>query len=163
MENDEKLDSEFRFALDLPEREREQSSTLNTGYDESTATWRVIVRYYGDLYEVERRLPGVQVIPLYHQYGIVRVPEEQLEALAALPQIQYMEKPKEVYFSLDAGRGASCINSVQGNLSVDQEYEAGDLRNGLTGRGVIVGVADSGIDLTHPAFRNPDGTTRILA
>ena len=157
MENDEKLDSEFRFALDLPEREREQSSTLNTGYDESTATWRVIV------YEFERRLPVGQVIPLYHQYGIVRVPEEQLEALAALPQIQYMEKPKEVYFSLDAGRGASCINSVQGNLSVDQEYEAGDLRNGLTGRGVIVGVADSGIDLTHPAFRNPDGTTRILS
>ena len=28
---------------------------------------------------------------------------------------------------------------------------------------MIVGVADSGIDLTHPAFRNPDGTTRILA
>lgn len=163
MENDEKLDSEFRFALDLPQQEREQSSTLNTGYDEGTATWLVIVRYYGDLYEVERQLPGVQVIPLYHQYGIVRVPEGQLEALAALPQIQYMEKPKEVYFSLDAGRGASCINSVQGNLSADQEHQNGDLKKGLTGRGVIVGVADSGIDLTHPAFRNPDGTTRVLA
>ena len=100
MENDEKLDSEFRFALDLSQQEREQSSTLNTGYDEGTATWRVIVRYYGDLYEVERQMPGVQVIPLYHQYGIVRVSEGQLEALAALPQIQYMEKPKEVYFSL---------------------------------------------------------------
>ena len=87
MENDEKLDSEFRFALDLSEREREQSSTLNTGFDEATATWRVIVRYYGDLYEVERQLPGVQVIPLYHQYGIVRVPQEQLEALAAIPQM----------------------------------------------------------------------------
>lgn len=137
MENDEKLDSEFRFALDLSEREREQSSTLNTGFDEATATWRVIVRYYGDLYEVERQLPGVQVIPLYHQYGIVRVPQEQLEALAAIPQIQYMEKPKEVYFSLEAGRSASCINLVQ--------------ESGLTGNGVIVGIADSGIDLTHPA------------
>ena len=163
MENDEKLDSEFRFVLDLSLQERKQSGTLNTGYDESTAIWRVIVRYYGDLYEVERQLPAVQVIPLYHQYGIVRVPEEQLEALAALPQIQYMEKPKEVYFSLEAGRGASCIHSVQGNINADQEYKAGDLKNGLTGRGVIVGVADSGIDLTHPAFRNPDGTTRILA
>lgn len=148
MENDEKLDSEFRFALDLSEREREQSSTLNTGFDEATATWRVIVRYYGDLYEVERQLPGVQVIPLYHQYGIVRVPQEQLEALAAIPQIQYMEKPKEVYFSLEAGRSASCINLVQ--------------ESGLTGNGVIVGIADSGIDLTHPAFRRSDGSTRIL-
>ena len=41
MENDEKLDSEFRFALDLSEREREQSSTLNTGFDEATAICRL--------------------------------------------------------------------------------------------------------------------------
>ncbi|MCB9643054.1 MAG: S8 family serine peptidase [Myxococcales bacterium] len=34
---------------------------------------------------------------------------------------------------------------------------------GLDGRGVIVAVVDSGIDLQHPAFRNSDGTTRVLA
>lgn len=31
----------------------------------------------------------------------------------------------------------------------------------LSGRGVLIGFLDSGIDYTHPAFRNPDGTTRI--
>ena len=31
----------------------------------------------------------------------------------------------------------------------------------LNGRGVLVGVIDTGIDYTHPAFRNSDGTTRI--
>ena len=34
---------------------------------------------------------------------------------------------------------------------------------GLTGAGVIVGVVDSGIDIFHHAFRNPDGTTRLLS
>ena len=34
--------------------------------------------------------------------------------------------------------------------------------NGLFGEGVIIGVADSGIDYTNQAFRNADGTTRIL-
>ncbi|MDJ0522412.1 MAG: S8 family serine peptidase, partial [Planctomycetota bacterium] len=34
---------------------------------------------------------------------------------------------------------------------------------GLTGRGVVVAVMDRGIDATHPALRNPDGTSRILA
>src|SRR4029079_5483763 len=29
--------------------------------------------------------------------------------------------------------------------------------------GVVVGIIDSGIDIFHGAFRNPDGTTRILA
>lgn len=32
-----------------------------------------------------------------------------------------------------------------------------------TGRGVIVGIIDSGIDYQHAAFRHPDGTSRILA
>lgn len=33
----------------------------------------------------------------------------------------------------------------------------------LTGRGVVLGIADSGIDYTHSVFRNPDGRSRILA
>ncbi|MDD6615995.1 MAG: S8 family peptidase [Lachnospiraceae bacterium] len=32
----------------------------------------------------------------------------------------------------------------------------------LTGNGILLGFLDSGIDYTHPAFRNPDGSTRIL-
>lgn len=33
----------------------------------------------------------------------------------------------------------------------------------LLGQGIIVGFLDTGIDYTHPAFRNTDGTTRIAA
>lgn len=33
----------------------------------------------------------------------------------------------------------------------------------LTGHGVLIGIADSGIDLFHPAFRNVDGSTRVAA
>jgi len=32
---------------------------------------------------------------------------------------------------------------------------------GLTGQGVIVGVIDTGADLTHPAFRDAQGATRV--
>ncbi len=33
----------------------------------------------------------------------------------------------------------------------------------LFGEGVLIGIMDTGIDYTHPAFRNADGTTRIQA
>lgn len=33
----------------------------------------------------------------------------------------------------------------------------------LKGRGVLIGFVDTGIDYTHPAFINPDNTTRILS
>lgn len=34
--------------------------------------------------------------------------------------------------------------------------------NGYNGDSVLCGIIDTGIDFTHPAFRNPDGSTRIL-
>ena len=33
---------------------------------------------------------------------------------------------------------------------------------GLTGKGVVVGIVDTGIDWRHQDFMNPDGTSRIL-
>ena len=34
---------------------------------------------------------------------------------------------------------------------------------GQTGAGVLVGTVDSGIDFTHPDFKKPDGTTRLIS
>jgi subtilisin family serine protease len=35
--------------------------------------------------------------------------------------------------------------------------------SGPTGRGVIIGIVDSGVDLFHHDFRRPDGSSRVLA
>jgi hypothetical protein len=34
---------------------------------------------------------------------------------------------------------------------------------GASGSGVVLGVVDFGLDIAHPAFRRPDGSTRLLA
>ena len=38
----------------------------------------------------------------------------------------------------------------------------GGLDTSYTGKGVVIGIVDQGIDYNHPDFQNPDGTTRVL-
>ena len=58
-----------------------------------------------------------------------------------------------LYFEDLFSKEASCITQVQRN-------EPGNLR--LTGRGVLIGIVDSGVDYRHPAFLTADGKSRIL-
>ncbi len=147
--NSPKIENQLNLSLDVTEEERERSEALSTGYDPEERTWEVIVKYTGNLREVAG--DAVQVTELINEYAILAVPESLLDSLAALPQIEYIEKPHRLYFAIAAGKRASCMTAVQRPPL------------NLTGRGVLVAVLDSGVDYTHPEFRNADGSTRILA
>ena len=60
-----------------------------------------------------------------------------------------MEKPKQFNYDVYEGSQASCITPVHTN-----PYN-------LTGKGVLVGIIDSGIYYAHPAFIQ-DGVSRIF-
>lgn len=65
--------------------------------------------------------------------------------------------------------GYSAIPNVYGLMSEEALEASGVLRIrrqpylDLYGRGVLVGLVDTGIDYTHEAFRNADNTSRILS
>lgn len=149
--NDPKRENLLNLALDATPGEREQSLDLSVGFDEETRTWEVIVRHVGDLTALERELPEVQVTRLSNNYAILVVPEQQLEAVTAWEEIEYMEKPKRLFFAVRQGIQASCITPL---------YQP-DF--GLSGASVLMAFLDSGIDYMHPDFRNEDGSTRIVA
>ena len=143
---DQKLENMLELSLAANENQREKSENLNVGYDSQTKRWELIIKYSGEL-----QLPeSVSVLPLYGGYAIISIPETEIESLSQNPQIEYIEKPKNLVLSLYEARAASCITPVQ-NPPLS-----------LTGKGIIVGIVDSGIDIFHPDFRNEDGTTRIL-
>ena len=145
---DQKIDNLLNLAMDATSEERAKSENLNVGYDSSERLWDVIVKYSGP----ESRLggEGIQVVPLLGGYAVVTLPESEIKAYSAREQIEFIEKPKRLYFETFQAREASCILPVQ----------AGS--NGLTGKGILVGVVDSGVDFFHPDFRNEDGSSRIL-
>lgn len=110
----------------------------------------LIVRYAGDLQRLAEEI-GFLAEKLLGGYAIVRIRQELAPLLLSAEEILWTEVPARVYIEVTNGRREACVTALQA-------------RNpGLTGKGVLVAVIDSGIDYTHPDFRNEDGTTRIAA
>lgn len=143
----QKIENLLNLALEATERERIKSLELDVGYDAVEKEWDLIVKYSGNLDAV--REIGAQVVPLQNEYAIVTIRESLIELLTDFEQIEYIEKPKRLFFSLQQEKLTSCITPVQ-----RPPY-------GLSGAGVFVAIIDSGIDYANPVFRNADGTTRI--
>lgn len=148
---DQKMDNLLNLALDSTNQEREKSGNLNVGYEEESGLWDVVVKYSGDI----RDLSGekIRAVPLLGGYAVVTLPQEELERFSERPQVEFMEMPKRLYFQLLQGTEASCVRSVQEEIGSEP---------GLSGRGVLMGIVDSGVDYRHPDFCNEDGTSRIL-
>ena len=68
--------------------------------------------------------------------------EEYISAIAAMPEIEYIEKPKRLYFNLEQGRSASCINTIQKIHRIRGGAFSGSSSLGLSGQGVLVGIVD---------------------
>lgn len=145
---DQKLESLLNLALDATQEEREKSPNLEIGYEKAEKTWELIVRYSGSLQEVYAL--GIRGEELLGGYAILWVPESLIAGVSSFPQIEYIEKPKRLFFAVSQAKAASCLIQMQGEM-------------GLSGRGILVAILDSGIDYFHQDFRNEDGSTRILA
>lgn len=145
----QKIENLLNLALDATQEEREKSLELDVGYHPVDKVWDLIVKYSGNLDEV--RQIAERVTELMNEYAIITIKESRINELAGLFQIEYIEKPKRLFFQAADGRRVSCIDAVQG------------ARFSLFGQGVLTAVIDSGIDYTLADFQNPDGTTRIRA
>ncbi|MCD7836492.1 MAG: S8 family serine peptidase [Lachnospiraceae bacterium] len=143
----EKIENILMLALETDEEEREQTQNLNVGFDDETKRWEVIVKYHGSLDELVNI--GVSVEYLIAGYAILNVPEGLVESVAALEQIEYVEKPKKYYYSELMPSEYSCILPLR-----LRETE-------LSGKGVLIAILDSGIDYSRDNFKNSSGETRI--
>lgn len=143
----QKIENLLNLALDASPEERARSSELEVGFNPIDKEWDLIVKYSGSLEQV--RAIANRVMELLNEYAIISIQESLIPVLASFPQIEFIEKPKLLFFQVLNGKRVSCIDAVQ------------DTRFSLFGQGILVAVIDSGIDYTLPDFRNADGTTRI--
>lgn len=149
MEN-QKLEPILNLAIDMENDTRDKFTEVNDAFDKATNRWELIVRYTGSL-EFLREM-DIDIVYLMGGYAILDVEEGMIDRLSEYEEIIYIEIPKRVFYEVYNGIRVSCINEVQTDLMRG---------GGLFGEGVMCCVIDSGIDYSHPAFRNEDGTTRI--
>jgi minor extracellular serine protease Vpr len=143
----QKLEDILQLALQTPEQTRALTEELNVGFDTQARTWELIVKYHGSL-EALKAL-GIEVEYLIAGYAVLTVPEQLVERMVELEEIEYVEMPKRYFYDIEMPTDNSCIAQVT-------------LRDpNLSGAGVLVAVLDSGIDYKLPEFRKSDGSTRI--
>lgn len=145
----QKIENLLNLSLSVSKEEREESPLLREGFDMISDTWEIIIKYQGDIERYDTDL--IKIEPLIAGYAIVTLPDALLEEFVALPEIEYVEKPKPFYFQDITALRESCISTVT------------EREPFLTGMGVLVAVLDSSIDFYNENFRNADGNTRIVA
>lgn len=145
----QKVENLLNLALDATEEERMKSLELEVGFNPIDREWDLIIKYSGTLDAVRELATGVT--ELSNEYAVITVRESLVNSLAVIPQIEFIEKPKRLFFEAANGKRVSCIGPVQ------------QTPFSLLGKGVLTAIVDSGIDYASDDFRNADGTTRIRA
>ena len=95
---------------------------------------------------------GVKVLRVRGNIAFVVVPLADVERVAALKCVRRMELPRRMYQKMDV---------VRKEIGVDKIHQGIDLPQSYTGKGVVTGIVDGGIDPNHINFLKPDGTTRF--
>ena len=70
--------------------------------------WELIVKYSGTLEAV--RQTARSVTELLNGYAVIVIEEERIGQLAQLPEVEFIEKPKKLYFQTDVGRQDRFMN-----------------------------------------------------
>ncbi len=100
--------------------------------------------------EAQLEASGAIVLGRVGEIVAARVPVSAIGSVASVTGVRRVEAARHVEPLNDAAQAASNASNVHEDFGVD-------------GTGVVVGFIDTGIDIFHEDFRNPDGTTRIAA
>lgn len=153
----DKIDAQLKLWIGNPYLAVERQAPLPTNAVASVPIVSVIFKTKGvDVRSLVERHGGT----LRSVMGAICTADLPLDAIAvfaAEPDVLRVESPQPVQLHNDTGRRLIGADKVSG----------GALPGGtsFTGKGVIIGVVDTGLDFLHPDFRKQDDTakTRVLS
>ena len=101
---------------------------------------------------------GVEIREKIGRMLILTIPAESLLKVGDIEAIEYVNADKINRIMNENGRLKSRVSEV---ATEEMAVTKNHLPQAYTGKNVLVGIIDTGIDFNHAAFRNADGSTRI--
>lgn len=111
-----------------------------------------LIEYRGPFLEEMARVDYACGVAITEAFGVVAVNENDLDRLRAdVPSIVYIDIRTMMVLQEISPSYVDNINNIKLNPYLD-----------LSGRGVVVGIIDTGINYLNPEFIRKDGTSRII-
>lgn len=102
--------------------------------------------------EDDLRAEGINVLRSRCGFAFVSVPVSDVERVSKLRSVRRMQLARPVKQKMKYARAATGVDKIHQGSGLPQAY---------TGKGVVCGIVDGGIDPNHINFRNADGTSRV--
>ena len=105
-----RIENLLQISADISEDIRQQVPDMDAGFDDYDRTWEIIIKTAGSMDRIRSIYTNAEFTQLLCGYWIVRTTIDNIEALAAEPEIIFIEKPKALYFELYAAKSEACVN-----------------------------------------------------
>lgn len=149
-----KLDADARFMLDQHRRSVQQKEFRNSSALQSSEPeyFTVIVKFDGDATEILKN-HDFEVASSIGSLAILRVTPDQIELLSQMAEVKNVALDKSLAPSMIQARSQMGVDAVQTALP-----EADNIS--FTGKGVVTGIFDMGVDVNHINFLDSQGKPR---
>ena len=95
---------------------------------------------------------GVNVIKTRGRIALVTIPAEDAERVSSLKAVKTLQLSRKAAVKMDKARESIGANKVHSGEGLPQAY---------TGKGVVTGIIDTGMDPRHINFKDSEGKNRI--
>ncbi len=111
-----------------------------------------LIKMAADATAEQLEAEGVNVVRVRGDIALVSMPVSEVARVSTLKAVKKLQLSRKATPKMDLVRKA---------IGVDKIHSGEDLPQAYTGKGVIAGIVDGGVDPNHINFRNEDGTSRF--